>query len=86
MKWIKEQPCIATGLQGPAVDAHHVVFKSYGRNDYSCVPLMHQIHLGELHGGSTEEVEKKYNFDMKDALISKLMQRIFELENNIRYY
>lgn len=81
MEWIKHRACVATGLMNPeSVDVHHVQFRSHGRNDYTAVPLRHDIHIGELHGKSTEFVEDRYSFDIKDALIATLIERIYELE------
>ena len=75
LAWIKEQPCVATGIIG--VDAHHHQKKSQIKNDYTAIPLLHEIHLGELHGVSDEFVEEKYAIDLKECLIAKLIERCY---------
>lgn len=79
LEFIKRMPCICTGAY--PVDAHHVQRKAQGINDYACIPLSHEVHLGELHQKGVKFVEDKYGVDLKDALIAKLIERIWELEN-----
>lgn len=81
LKWIRKRPCIVTGQEG--VDAHHIQRKSQGLNDYTAVPLNHELHVGKLHSElGWEKFEQEYNIDFKDALIATLIERIVELEEN----
>ncbi len=77
LEWIRSQPCIVTGIYG--VDAHHVIRKSQGLNDYTTVPLRHSKHM-DLHNTGIYEFEAQHGIDFKDAIIAKLVERIRELE------
>ena len=84
LRWIRQQPCVATGREHYQVDAHHHQKKSQIRNDYTAIPLLHEIHIGELHGKSDMFVEDKYRIDLKDALIAKLVERCWLLETELK--
>lgn len=77
LKWMREQNCIATGA--PGVDAHHVQLKSALQNDYLTVPLRHDVHM-KLHQEGVAAVELQHSIDIKDALIAKLVERLWLLE------
>jgi hypothetical protein len=77
IEFIRDLPCIITGKPNP--DPHHVLRKSQGLNDYLTVPLCHELHH-ELHNIGVKSFSEKYNIDFKDALIAKLVERIYELE------
>lgn len=81
LKWLREQVCVATGA--PGVDAHHVQLKSAIQNDYLTVPLRHDVHM-QLHQEGVAAVEQKHGIDIKDALIAKLVERIWLLEQGNR--
>lgn len=77
MAWLHERPCIATGAA--QVDAHHVQFRSHGQNDYTAVPLTHELHM-RGHSMGFDQVEIPYSIDLKDALIATLIERVYDLE------
>ena len=79
LDFIRTQPCIATGST-EGIDAHHVLRKSQGQIDYLTVPLRHDIHIGELHGKGERFVENKYGVVIEEAMIAKMVERIWELE------
>ena len=79
IEWIKNRRCIVTKKVGP--DAHHVLRKSQGLNDYATLPLSHESHM-ELHSMGVQSFENKHGIDMKDALIATLIDRIVELEKD----
>lgn len=68
--WIKSLKCCVTGQSG--VDAHHVIRKSQGGSDRTCVPLTHKMHM-ELHSIGVDTFENKYGVDL-DALWKKLSE------------
>ncbi len=78
LDWVREQPCVVTGRYG--VDAHHHQKKSQIRNDFTAIPLVHEIHVPELHSIGEQFVEDKYAVDLKDCLIAKLVERCWLLE------
>lgn len=82
LEWIRNQPCVVTGHRSYDNDAHHVQRKSQGLNDYATVPLRHDIHM-ELHLRGITTFETEHGMDFRDALIAKLCERIFVLEDRI---
>jgi hypothetical protein len=73
LKWIRTQPCIITGVE--ACDAHHVIFKSQAENDYSAVPLRHDLHMKlHSHKQGVEGFEEEYGICFKTAVAAKLME------------
>lgn len=80
MDWIHGRKCVATGSS--SVDAHHVLRRSQGTNDYTCIPLNHQVHMALHSEGS--KAEGQYGFDEKEALIATLAERVWELETALR--
>lgn len=81
LDWIRSRPCVATGFIC-GVDAHHVLKKSQGKNDFAAIPLRHDVHI-EGHTSGWESVEEKYSFDVKDALIATLIERVWTLEEEL---
>lgn len=79
LDWVRGKACVASGFD-IGCDAHHVLRKSQGLNDYAVVPLKHEIHM-DVHSKGAHFVELKYGIRMKDALIATLIERIWELEN-----
>ena len=78
--WIKTQPCIISGQLGS--DGHHVIYKSQSKNDYSAVPLLRKYH-NELHDHKhgVEGFEEDYSVNLNEAIIAKLMEYIYIIEN-----
>lgn len=83
LEWIRDRKCVATGTR-TAIDAHHVLKKSQGKNDYATIPLNHKIHM-EGHSRGWEQVEYEYGFDVKDALIATLVERVWLLEEALKH-
>lgn len=79
LNWIREQPCVISGLVGETIVAHHVHRKAQGINDYLTVPLDSTLH-DQLHGQGVEYFQGHHLVDLKDAMIAKLVERILELE------
>lgn len=88
LAWVRQRPCLVSMLLGgdsafTHVDAHHVVPRSRGTNDYTAIPLRHPLHM-EGHQIGWASFEKKHAVDIKDALIATLIERVWELERGIR--
>lgn len=94
LAWVAEKSCIVSRSDGKIyygndftkVDCHHVELRSRSggnTNDYTCVPMLHKLH-GEYHRTGHDTFENKYAFDMKDALIATLIERVVELEGMLR--
>ena len=81
IQWIKDRKCAASGQIGQ-VDAHHVQLRSKGLNDYLTIPLRHDIHM-QGHQEGFDVIEGLHGFDIKDALIAALCERVWELENGL---
>lgn len=79
LAFIRNQPCLITGMP-MGNDAHHLQKKSQIRNDFTAVPLRHDVHM-EFHSIEWTNFEAKYAIDLKDALIAQLIERIMVLEN-----
>lgn len=73
--WVKSRPCIACG--DGLVDAHHVKLRSHGRNDLTCIPLAHELHM-ELHSIGIKTFQLKYAIDLNEALVATLIDYIKE--------
>jgi len=84
LEWIREQPCIVSGLEGQQIISHHVQRKSHGLNDYLTVPLTHEIHTAFHTETGPEVFEEKHSMDFKDAMLAKLCERVMELEKELR--
>lgn len=65
------------------IDAHHVLRRSQGENDYLTVPLRHDIHM-RGHTEGFDQVEGEFAIDIKDAMIACLVERMQELEEELK--
>lgn len=81
LKWVRARSCVATGMG--RCDAHHVLRRSQGVNDYAAIPLSHEAHM-ELHTRGEMWIERKYGIDLTEALIATLVERISGLEEELR--
>lgn len=74
LEWVRSRPCVSTGRWG--VDAHHVLRRSHGVNDYTAIALTHEEHM-RLH------TEGEIGICEMTALIATLIERVIELERQI---
>jgi hypothetical protein len=75
--WIKRRACVISKQYG--ADAHHVQFRSHGLNDYTAIPLRHDLHM-RGHQAGFDKLEDEHGVSMKDALIATLVERVAFLE------
>jgi len=80
--WIREQPCVVSGIEGPTIVAHHVHRKAQGVNDLLTVPLDSSIH-NELHTSGVKTFQDQHRVNLDHALIAKLVERILYLEKQM---
>lgn len=75
LKFIKEQPCVVTGIIG--VDPHHFLTGGMGTkgSDYATIPLTRELH-NELHNQGVKVFQKKYQVDFWKEM-AKLMHVYF---------
>lgn len=70
MEWIKTLGCIVCNKK--PCDAHHMVLKSQGGHDQTCIPLCkrhHQTGADSIHGlGSVEAFEKCHGINLAEGL------------------
>lgn len=81
MDWVRRRVCVYR--RSPGVDAHHVQFRSHGQNDYTAIPLSHDVHM-DGHSRGFDKIEAACGIDLKDALIATLVERVYELECELK--
>ena len=71
VKWLHDQPCCITGIEGPSVAVHHLTSLVHGnrisKNDRYCVPLRHELHqYGKfaVHEMNVESFEAHHGVDL----------------------
>lgn len=81
LEWIRQQPCVVTG--NPCNnDAHHVIFKSQAKNDYSAIPLRHDEHMKlHNHKEGVDGYAEDNDIDFSVIIAAKLMQYIKHLKD-----
>jgi len=82
LKWIRSRACVVSGIED-GVEAHHVQRKSQTLNDYLTVPLTKNHHQ-ELHTGGVEKFQDSHAISLELALIAQLVERIIDLESQLR--
>ena len=70
LKFIKEQPCLICFLKA---DAHHLVSRGAGGNDYQVIPLCRHHH-SELHQTGMDRFQAKYQLNLWKHCASYLVK------------
>lgn len=82
LKWIRARACVVSGIED-GIEAHHVQRKSQTLNDYLTVPLTTSNH-SQLHTMGVEKFQDSHAISLEQALIAQLVERIMDLESQLR--
>lgn len=78
LAWVKEQPCVLCGQEGPS-DAHHVV----QHMQYLCIPLCKDCHTGYNGWHGTKALWKVRKLDELKVL-NETIRRLCNERSNVR--
>jgi len=82
-EWVASRACVVSGYEGEEVVPHHHQLKAQIQNDYTCVPLRSDLH-NQLHSGGVQTFEEVNVVNLDHALIAQLIERILELEAQMK--
>lgn len=86
--FIRKLPCVVTGRAGDNIHPHHADQIGTGaKNDYTCIPLIADIHTGNGHV-TLEKLQKTYNLNVYseinfyNALYIEFLEKKYDLDKD----